>query len=62
LAVDWGVKNLVSEEECDRASSEVDKGSVFRHWYDLSRELGYCSGQEVRDGEQWICLSESWEG
>jgi len=62
LAVDWGVKNLVSEEECDRASSEVDKGAVFRHWYDLSRELGYCSGQEVRDGEQWVCLSESWEG
>ena len=24
-------------------------------------ELGYCSGQEVRDGEQWINLSGSWE-
>ena len=29
--------------------------------YDLARELGYCSGQEVRDGEQWVNLSGSWE-
>ena len=43
------------------ASEEVDQGAVFRHWYDLARELGYCSGQEVRDGEQWVCLSGSWE-
>jgi hypothetical protein len=34
---------------------------VFRHWYDLARELGYCTGQEIRDGEQWINLSGSWE-
>jgi len=39
----------------------VDKGAVFRHWYDLGRELGYCSGQEVRNGEQWVILSGSWE-
>ena len=61
LKGDWGAKNLVSEEGRDRASQEVDKGAVFRHWYDLARELGYCSGQEVREGEQWICLSGSWE-
>lgn len=58
LKGDWGAKNLVSEESGDRT---VDKGALFRHWYDLSRELGYCSGQEVRDEEQWVCLSGSWE-
>ncbi len=39
----------------------VDKGSIFRHWYDLSKELGYCSGQEMREGEQWVKLSGAWE-
>ena len=58
LKGDWGAKNLVSEESGDR---EIDKGAIFRHWYDLARELGYCSGQEVREGEQCVCLSGSWE-
>ena len=58
LKGDWGAKNLVSEEESDR---QIDKGAVFRHWYDLARELGYCSGQEMREGEQFVCLSGSWE-
>ena len=43
------------------ADSEVDSASVFRYWYDLARELGCCSGQEIRDNEQWVCLSGSWE-
>ena len=65
LKGDWGSKSLV-ESEGDKPDGmaslrEVDKGAVFRHWYDLARELGYCSGQEVRDGEQWVCLSGSWE-
>ena len=25
--------------------------AVFRHWYDLARELGYCSRQEIRERE-----------
>ncbi|MCC0178431.1 hypothetical protein I4641_15750 [Waterburya agarophytonicola K14] len=44
--------------DLDRA---IDEGAIFRHWYDLARELGYCSGQEVREGEQWVILSGSWE-
>ena len=58
LKGDWGSKNLVAIAS---ASEEVDQVAVFRHWYDLARELGYCSGQEVREGEQWVCLSGSWE-
>jgi hypothetical protein len=56
LKGEWGSKSLVESGE-----GEVDKAAVFRHWYDLARELGYCSGQEVREGEQWINLSGSWE-
>ena len=62
LKGDWGSKTLVgSGETGDRQSAEIDKATVFRYWYDLARELGYCSGQEVREGEQWINLSGSWE-
>ena len=39
----------------------VDTQAIFRHWYDLARELGYCSGQAIKEGEQWVCLSGSWE-
>lgn len=60
LKQDWASKNLAQEVESDR-DLEIDKATVFRHWYDLARELGYCSGQEVKDGEQWICLSGTWE-
>ena len=62
LKGDWGSKTLVARGETgDRQSAEIDKATVFRYWYDLARELGYCSGQEVREGEQWINLSGSWE-
>ncbi len=37
------------------------RASIFRYWYDLALELGYCSAAEVRDGQQWVCLSGSWE-
>ena len=57
LKGDWASKTLVDTD----ADDEVDTASVFRHWYDLARELGYCSGQEVRGGEQWVCLSGAWE-
>ena len=60
LKGDWAGQNLVSNQG-DRHSPEVDKAAVFRHWYDLARELGYCSGQQIREGEQWVCLSGSWE-
>ncbi|HEY9768523.1 MAG TPA: hypothetical protein V6C71_08425 [Coleofasciculaceae cyanobacterium] len=61
LKGDWGSKTLVSDQRCDRGCEEIDKAAIFRHWYDLARELGYCSGQEVREGKQWICLSGAWE-
>ena len=57
LKGDWGSQNVVSE----KSDREVDKSAVFRHWYELAKELGYCSGQEIREGEQWVNLSGSWE-
>jgi hypothetical protein len=59
LKGDWGSKSLV--ESGDREKQEIDEAAVFRYWYDLARDLGYCSGQEIREGEQWINLSGSWE-
>jgi hypothetical protein len=59
LKGDWGSKQIVNLES--EGKGEIDTASIFRHWYDLARELGYCSSQEVREGEQWVCLSGSWE-
>ena len=42
-------------------SEETDQKAVFDYWYDLARKLGYCSSQEEREGEQWVCLSGVWE-
>ncbi len=63
LKGDWGSKILIGSEsqDGDRRLSEIDKVAVFRHWYDLARELGYCSGQEIREGQQWVKLSGAWE-
>lgn len=56
LKENWSEQSAISID-----SKGLDKTSVFRYWYDLAKELGYCSAQEMRDGEQWICLSGSWE-
>ena len=58
LQGDWSSQNVTVEGS---DSEEADKAAVFRHWYDLARSLGYCSGQEVRQGDQWVCLSGAWE-
>jgi hypothetical protein len=58
LKQDWGGKQIV---ENFLSGQELDTAAVFRHWYDLARELGYCNSQEIRDGEQWVCLSGTWE-
>ena len=55
LKENWGSNNFSDTD------SEVDRASVFRYWYNLARELGYCSGQEVKEGEQWVCLTGTWE-
>jgi hypothetical protein len=58
LKQDWASKQIV---ESSSHEGEIDTAAVFRHWYDLARELGYCSSQEVREGEQWVCISGAWE-
>lgn len=55
LKENWASENIIG------ANSEVDCASVFRYWYDLAKELGYCSGQEMREGEQWVYVSGTWE-
>ena len=60
LKGDWAGQNLVSVMKV-QGDRQTDKAAVFRHWYDLAKELGYCSGQQVREGEQWVNLSGSWE-
>lgn len=53
--------NWASEIALTDNLSDVDEASIFRYWYDLARQLGYCSGFEIKDQEQWVCLSGSWE-
>jgi hypothetical protein len=61
LKGDWGSKTVIENESTGDRDLQIDTAAVFRHWYDLARELGYCGGQEVREGEQWVVLSGSWE-
>jgi len=58
LEGDWASKSLANADDGD---SQIDLQAVFGHWYDLARQLGYCSGREMREGEQWVCLSGAWE-
>ena len=51
----------LKENWASQISSSQDEGTTFRYWYQLARELGYCKGQEVREGEQWVLLSGNWE-
>lgn len=57
----WGNKKQASEAESQ------DEAAKFRYWYDLARELGYCSGVEERINaetqatERYVCLSGTWE-
>ena len=55
-----GWSNKVAREE-EPDPNSVSPGEVFRLWYDLAKELGYCSSQEVREEEQWVLISGSWE-
>ena len=59
LKGDWVRQTLVENDV--QGDRQTDKAAVFRHWYDLARQLGYCSGQKLEDGEQWVNLSGSWE-
>ena len=55
----WSSTSITSDEATNE--EVVDKASIFRLWYELAKELGYCAGQEVREGEQWVLLSGNWE-
>ena len=57
----WSVTKVAATATEDDAEDTVDTQAVFRLWYDLARELGYCSGQEVRQGEQWVNMNSIWE-
>ena len=56
----WSVTNVATVSQ-DDSEDTVDTQAVFRHWYDLAREIGYCSGQVVQDGEQMVNMNGSWE-
>lgn len=34
---------------------------MFNYWYELARELGYYTAEEMREGDRWVLLSGTWE-
>lgn len=56
LKGNWASSQVIADD-----SEQVDIATVFRLWYDLAKELGYYTGQEIRDNEQWVLISGSWE-
>ena len=59
LIENWAEENV--KQKLDNSIDPEDKAALFRYWYDLAKELGYCSGVEEREGDQWVLLSGTWE-
>ena len=57
LIENWAEENNKIDDSLDTE----DKAALFRYWYDLAKELGYCSGAEEREGERWVLISGTWE-
>ena len=55
------VVKALKENWGSEVTKTEDAKTTFRYWYGLARELGYCQGMEVREGEQWVLLSGNWE-
>ena len=61
LKEDWAASKAKQVVNNDDSQSPEDQAALFRYWFELAKELGYCSRTEERDGERWVCLSGMWE-
>ena len=59
LKEDWAGKN--SKQVLDDSQNPEDRAALFRYWYDLAKELGYCTGMKDVEGERLVCISGTWE-
>ena len=60
LKEDWAGKK--AKQVLDDSQAPEDKAALFRYWFDLAKERGYCSKSEIREnGERWVCMSGTWE-
>ncbi len=61
LKEDWA-GDRAKQVALDNPQTPEDKAALFRYWFDLAKEMGYCSKSEIReDGERWVCMSGTWE-
>jgi len=58
LKENWAEKT--TQASFDQIEPE-DKRAVFLKWYDLAKELGYCTQEEIKDNEQWVLITGTWE-
>ena len=61
LKEDWAASKAKQVVNNDDPQSAEDQAALFRYWFDLAKELGYCSKSEEREGERWVCISGIWE-
>ncbi len=59
LKEDWAGKN--SEQLKEQNQTPENKMTLFRLWFDIAREFGYCTQWEERDGDVWVLISGYWE-
>lgn len=59
LQEDWAGKK--AKEVIDNAQAPDDEAALFRYWFDLAKEFGYCHLYEIKDGERWVCLTGTWQ-
>ena len=60
LKEDWAGQKQAQVINDDSQAPE-DQAALFRYWFDLAKELGYCSKSEEREGDRWVFLSGVWE-
>ena len=59
LQEDWAGKK--AKEVLDNSQAPEDEAALFRYWFDLAKEFGYCHLYEIKDGERWVCLTGTWQ-
>ena len=59
LKEDWAGQK--AKEVIDNAQAPEDKAALFRYWFDLAKEFGYCHEYQIKDGERWVLFSGVWE-
>ena len=59
LKENWAKKN--ANQLLDDSLNTENEAILFNYWYELAKELGYCTAHKEENGDRMVLLSGSWE-